>query len=585
MTATLEADNKTPTFTQGNTLKKETTYTLAIAAGVLKNSSDASKTNAATNLSFTTIDKTALTAAWSNASPTFDYGSSATVPTFTVTGGSLGTDYTVAYTKTDESGIITLAAENAGIEAISTSTNTTATVTATVTVKNTADYKMSTTSYDCIITVANPPVATPTLTTGGYFTTDSKSVEITCATDGATIYYSTDNGTSWNQYTTALTITETTTVQAYATKSSYTDSDVASDTYTKIVLDSQTDVTGAVTWNWADVTNGATIDFGDPGVGILRNVDVLFSNISKYGETAVTGLAAQSSLLMNGQRPYADANGSKHCQVNYLKFNTTVPGTVTVEYANTGNNDPRTIKVNNTKGSKSSSANNSYQSETVAVAAGMVTIAGVQVSDDAAKMLRIRKIIFTPTEAISTVSGQTFGTYVTAHDLDFSSVSSSISAYKITGVENGVIQTEALTQVPSGAPILIETASAGATVNVPFAASTPGAITENKLKVGADGIVSDGDNYRYVLAAQGGVTGFYKLTSATDVPANRAYLELTELEAAAAPSMIRIIDEENSATNVENIESEDKAVKFIENGRILIKKNGIVYDALGRVIR
>lgn len=102
---------------------------------------------------------------------------------------------------------------------------------------------------------------------------------------------------------------------------------------------------------------------------------------------------------------------------------------------------------------------------------------------------------------------------------------------------------------------------------------------------GANSIVSDEDYYRYVLAVQGGVTGFFKLTSATNVPANRAYLELTVAEAASAPSMIRIIDEENNATNIENIESEEKAVKFFENGQLFIKKNGITYDTLGRIVK
>jgi len=185
---------------------------------------------------------------------------------------------------------------------------------------------------------------------------------------------------------------------------------------------------------------------------------------------------------------------------------------------------------------------------------------------------------------ISTAAGQTYGTLVSDYNLDFSDASG-IAAFKVTDVEEGVIQTAALTEVPSGTPILIETTSAGATINVPVAASTPATITDNKLKVGANSIVSDEDYYRYVLAVQGGVTGFFKLTSATNVPANRAYLELTVAEAASAPSMIRIIDEENNATNIENIESEEKAVKFFENGQLFIKKNGITYDTLGRIVK
>ena len=46
-----------------------------------------------------------------------------------------------------------------------------------------------------------------------------------------------------------------------------------------------------------------------------------------------------------------------------------------------------------------------------------------------------------------------------------------------------------------------------------------------------------------------------------------------------------IIEEENNATGIQDIEAKDNAVKFIENGQLLIKREGIVYDAMGRVIR
>ena len=45
---------------------------------------------------------------------------------------------------------------------------------------------------------------------------------------------------------------------------------------------------------------------------------------------------------------------------------------------------------------------------------------------------------------------------------------------------------------------------------------------------------------------------------------------------------IRIIE---NATDINSIEAQEQAVKFIENGQMFIKKNGVVYDAMGRVIR
>ncbi len=86
--------------------------------------------------------------------------------------------------------------------------------------------------------VGENTVATPTFTVTGteanssYIT--SANVEIACTTDGAAISYSTDNGTTWNAYSTALIITETTTLQAKATKAGMTESGVATKTITII---------------------------------------------------------------------------------------------------------------------------------------------------------------------------------------------------------------------------------------------------------------------------------------------------------------------------------------------------------------
>ena len=92
-------------------------------------------------------------------------------------------------------------------------------------------------SSDAIVvtysTAAPTKVATPTISGDETFLT-STDVTIACGTDGAAIQYSTDNGTSWNNYSAPFTLTETTTVKAKATKSGLTDSDEASKTFTKL---------------------------------------------------------------------------------------------------------------------------------------------------------------------------------------------------------------------------------------------------------------------------------------------------------------------------------------------------------------
>ena len=73
-------------------------------------------------------------------------------------------------------------------------------------------------------------VATPVIT----IALQTGRVSITCATDEATIYYTTNGDTpttSSTQYTSTFTVTGTGSVKAFAVKAGMTDSDVVSKSY------------------------------------------------------------------------------------------------------------------------------------------------------------------------------------------------------------------------------------------------------------------------------------------------------------------------------------------------------------------
>ena len=103
-------------------------------------------------------------------------------------------------------------------------------------VKETATHKTGTEISD---TQTSPmlTVATPTFTPNGVSGfTGPQSVTITCATTGAKIYYTTDDTTPTTAstlYTTALSLTSTTTVKAIAVKAGMNDSATATATFTK----------------------------------------------------------------------------------------------------------------------------------------------------------------------------------------------------------------------------------------------------------------------------------------------------------------------------------------------------------------
>jgi len=170
-----------------------------------------------------------------------------------------------------------------------------------------------------------------------------------------------------------------------------------------------------------------------------------------------------------------------------------------------------------------------------------------------------------------------YKTYVTTHALNFSGISG-LKAYVATSASaSGVTMTQ-VAAVPAWTPlVLVGTAN---TYNVPVineaSASAPDV---NLLRAGDGYTVFNGTTYDYILYSDG---LFYRIGEGS-VPYGKAYLHLD-----SAPSSspgVRIIFEDNNATSLESVEAKEEAVKFIENGRFLIRKNGITYDALGRIIR
>lgn len=98
-----------------------------------------------------------------------------------------------------------------------------------------AVYDVKVSTLGVLSAVPRVKVATPVLTASGTFT-ESKEVTMSCATEGATIYYTTDGSNPTkesNMYSEPLTITATTTIKAFADKPNACDSDVATATYTK----------------------------------------------------------------------------------------------------------------------------------------------------------------------------------------------------------------------------------------------------------------------------------------------------------------------------------------------------------------
>lgn len=88
----------------------------------------------------------------------------------------------------------------------------------------------------------------------------------------------------------------------------------------------------------------------------------------------------------------------------------------------------------------------------------------------------------------------------------------------------------------------------------------------------------------YILASKDGVQAFHKVTTgAMDAQVNKAFLTITD---AQARSIIFIEDE---ATSINEIFGAEESVanngKFVENGKVIIVKNGVKYNIAGQIVK
>lgn len=196
------------------------------------------------------------------------------------------------------------------------------------------------------------------------------------------------------------------------------------------------------------------------------------------------------------------------------------------------------------------------------------------------------KGVLDETMAVTKLADRTYGTYVTSKGLDFTDVDD-MEAYIATGLNGAktAVDISKVTKVPAGTAIIVKTSDQATTsVNVPVTTTaTASDVAGNLLVSGeAEGLITidvDHDTYTYYYLAS---DHFHKATSGTLV-ADKAYLKVSG-SPLLAPSL-RIGFGEENATNLDAIEAVEEGVKFIQNGQLYIKRNGVIYDALGHKVQ
>lgn len=169
-------------------------------------------------------------------------------------------------------------------------------------------------------------VATPTFSPAAGSFINEKSVTVNCATPGATIRYTTDGSTptaSSAIYSAPITITQTTTIKAYAVKDGMPDSEVASATYTKSVTGIDGDIVvdggfdeGMGLWDkwFGDQYSGYS-----EGTVAVDNNKLMKINVQSIGGTSYSPQVFREGLTLTNGKTYTvsfDAKASVARKMN-----------------------------------------------------------------------------------------------------------------------------------------------------------------------------------------------------------------------------------------------------------------------------
>ncbi len=328
------------------------------------------------------------------------------------------------------------------------------------------------------------PCATPTFSVAAGTVEKGTIVYLTCATDGATIYYTTNGTTpttSSSVYSIGFTINSTQNIKAIAAKEGYANSEVASATYTvrdyvniPFSWDNTSTPTGITNSSVGTYTSSPYLKFDTTGDYIILKTNVAPGEL-KY------------DIMGNGfsggtYKVQYSADGSSYTDLkSYTSLGAKTTETVT--------NIPATTRYIKWVYTTKSSGN---------VALGNIKLTGC--------------------ESV-TVGSAGYTTYTTTGKV---TMPEGVTAYIATQVNTNTIHMEEVTNVPASTPIVLK-ASAG-TYYLPVITTATDDVTDNKL-LASDGTVT-GNGYIYALGKNNDEVGFYLVKSGSTVLEGKAYLSI-----------------------------------------------------------
>ncbi|MBQ4018464.1 MAG: hypothetical protein II605_04390, partial [Paludibacteraceae bacterium] len=348
----------------------------------------------------------------------------------------------------------------------------------------------------------------------------------------------------------------------------------------------QVDVTESTVWDMNNVS-ASEINLASMTPS-KQNVLLLLANIEGVNNNASFNSQA---LMFEGQRIGRTENNVKYVSGQYVQFNVTVPGMVSVTFASNGSAQ-RTILINGKQCSRTTN-DGTYIKYDVAVEPGSVEIEDVQ------GYVRISKIEF-KAEASHTRSGLN-PSYLGTLCWTNNAILGGATLYEFAGKDENnklVFDEVAENRLEAGKPYIFMPENGNTEIKL-YNTDNDAALTVDQAPVnnmygtieGKTLVPGEDDNMYYFSANHIWAVKDYSVNIV--VPAYFCYIDYPAVLAAApapapAPGRRRVtmgVNGTNTATGVDAIETSEQPMKLLINGQIFILRGEQMYDATGRLVK
>ncbi len=429
----------------------------------------------------------------------------------------------------------------------------------------------------------------------------STTATITCETEGAAIKYSYD-GENWNDYSTALTITETKTIYAKAIKDE-NESTVASVTATKnlaeptvavsgdltVDLNGETNVnagtlTAAVTYNEAAVggavvtwsssnTDVATIDENTGAVTIKARGNVTFTATFAANSDYATATGTKQITVTDSKAPGSAARPYKISEITATENGVYVQGIISyvTEVSTSYHNATYFISEDGTRTNEFEVFRGKYldnadftSEDQIAVGDEVVIYGDISTYKEKLQLGQNNYLTSIVHKTVK-LNANGFATFASTSDLDFTD--KDYTAWIVTAISGDVITFSKVTKAPANTGLLLM-GTAGSTANITTTSGVAALSETNLLEAITVPTAVTADQYYGLSGNQ-----FVKVYAGT-VPAGKALLPASEITSSARELKFVFEGEATGIQNV-NVNANLNKVYDLQGRRVAQPKQGL----------